>query len=151
MPTIPSDLLPAYHYWMTPGRVTVDKQVIWLTGCASGVGLHLTDAFLARGAQVLATDIDLDGMRHAARARGWDASRLLMRRLDVRDPGAWDALYSELIGAWARLDCLFNVAGVLHPGRLTEASGKDWIGNAATTLDAICGVTWLCGFCSASF
>ncbi len=116
---------PAYHYRHESGRVIVDKQVIWLTGCASGVGLHLTDAFLARGARVFATDIDLDGMRHAARARGWDAARLLMRRLDVRDAESWDTLYSELIGTWARLDCLFNVAGVIHPGRLADATGKD--------------------------
>jgi 3-oxoacyl-[acyl-carrier protein] reductase len=103
----------------------LQEQVIWLTGCASGVGLHLADQFLNRGARVFATDVNLDGMRHAARARGWDSERLLMRRLDVREPAAWDELYTELIGAWARLDMLFNVAGVIHPGRLAEAADRD--------------------------
>ena len=103
----------------------MQDQVVWLTGCASGVGLHLADVFLNQGARVLATDVNLDGVRHAARARGWDSARLLMRRLDVRDADAWDALYTELIGAWAQLDMLFNVAGAIHPGRLAEAVEQD--------------------------
>ena len=115
----------AYDSSMAKGSIIVNDKVVWLTGCASGVGLHLTDAFLARGARVFATDIDLDGMRHAARANGWDAGRLLMRRLDVSDRSAWDALYTELIGAWGRFDMLFNVAGVIRPGRLVEATEQD--------------------------
>lgn len=103
----------------------MEGRVVWMTGCASGVGLHLADAFLARGARVLATDIDLDGMRRAARANEWDTGRLLMRRLDVRDRAAWEALYTELIGAWGRFDLMLNVAGVIHPGRLTEAGDED--------------------------
>ncbi|MGD8423791.1 MAG: SDR family oxidoreductase [Gammaproteobacteria bacterium] len=103
----------------------MNGQVVWLTGCASGVGLHLADVFLARGARVVATDVDLDGLRHAARANNWDAGRVLLRRLDVRDRSAWDGLYTELMGAWGRLDLLFNVAGIIHPGRLAEAAEED--------------------------
>ncbi len=104
----------------------MDDTVVWLTGCASGVGLHLTDAFLARGARVFATDVDLEGMRKAARANDWDKGRLLMRRLDVTDRSAWEALYTELMGSWGRLDLLFNVAGVIHPGRLADATEADY-------------------------
>jgi len=104
----------------------MDDTVVWLTGCASGVGLHLADAFLARGARVFATDINLEGMRRAARANDWDSSRLLMRRLDVTDRAAWESLYTELIGSWGRLDLMFNVAGVIHPGRLADASEADY-------------------------
>jgi len=104
----------------------MDDTVVWLTGCASGVGLHLVDAFLARGARVFATDVDLDGMRRAARANDWDSARLLMRRLDVTDRSAWDALYTELVGAWGRLDLLFNVAGVIRPGGLVDATEADF-------------------------
>lgn len=104
----------------------MEDSVVWLTGCASGVGLHLADAFLARGARVFATDVDLEGMRKAARANDWHAGRLLMRRLDVRDRSAWEALYTELMGSWGRLDLMFNVAGVVHPGRLADASEDDY-------------------------
>ena len=103
----------------------MEGSVVWLTGCASGVGLHLADAFLARGARVLATDIELEGMRHAARAHDWDAGRLLMRRLDVREPSAWEALYTELMGVWGRFDLMFNVAGVIHPGLLADAGAEE--------------------------
>ena len=85
----------------------------------------LTDVFLNRGARVVATDIELDRLRRAARARDWPAERLLAKRLDVTDPMAWDAVYRELVARWERLDLLLNVAGVIRPVWLAEARPQD--------------------------
>jgi len=101
------------------------QQVVWITGSASGVGLHLTDVFLNRGARVVATDIDLEGLRRAARARDWPAERLLAKRLDVADPEAWETIYRELMSRWERLDLMLNVAGVIHPVWLAQARPQD--------------------------
>jgi 3-oxoacyl-[acyl-carrier protein] reductase len=103
----------------------IAQQVVWITGSASGVGLHLTDVFLSRGARVVATDIELDRLRRAARARDWPAERLLAKRLDVTDPVAWDAVYREVVARWERLDLLLNVAGVIRPVWLAEARPQD--------------------------
>jgi 3-oxoacyl-[acyl-carrier protein] reductase len=73
----------------------------------------------------VATDIELESLRRAARAREWPAERLLTKRLDVTDPMAWDAVYRELMVRWERLDLLLNVAGVIHPVWLAEARPQD--------------------------
>lgn len=101
------------------------QQVVWITGSASGVGLHLSDVFLNRGARVVATDVDLEGLRRAARARDWPSERLLAKRLDVTDPEAWETVYRELISRWERLDLMLNVAGVIHPVWLAQARARD--------------------------
>ena len=57
--------------------------IVWVTGAASGVGRHLTGAFLARGWRVLATDIDRAGLDAAQSEDRWIADRVRLRRLDV--------------------------------------------------------------------
>lgn len=105
--------------------IRIQDKVFWITGAASGVGMHLTDCLLRRGGRVMATDVNLEGLRHAARARGWPAERTLVRRQDVSDAEDWDAVLGELLAAWQRLDVLFNVAGLIHPGWLAEARVRD--------------------------
>jgi len=106
-------------------NIAIQDKVFWVTGGASGVGCHLTDCLLRRGARVMSTDIDLDSLGRAARARGWPEDRLLLRRQDVSDAEHWDASLCELILRWQRLDVLLNIAGIIHPGWLTETRVED--------------------------
>lgn len=103
----------------------MDRGVVWLTGCASGVGLHLAQVFGDLGWRVAATDIEGDALREVARERGWDADRVLIRRQDVRDVDQWERVYEELLGRWAQLDLLFNVAGYVRAGWLTRTPGEE--------------------------
>jgi len=96
------------------------SEVVWLTGCASGMGLHLADAFLRRGYRVVATDIDEVGLQTRARERNWPTDSLLLRALDVRDVRAWEALAEEVAQHWGRLDILVNNAGYIRPGFLKD-------------------------------
>lgn len=100
-------------------------QVVWLTGCASGMGLHLADAFLRRGYRVVATDIDEVGLQARARERNWPVDSLLLRALDVRDVRAWEALAEEVAQHWGRLDILVNNAGYIRPGFLKETGADE--------------------------
>lgn len=102
-----------------------DSQVVWITGCASGMGLHLAGAFLGRGYRVVATDIDEVGLQARARERHWPADRVMLRVLDVRDACAWEALDKEVARHWGRLDILINNAGYIRPGFLKETSADE--------------------------
>ncbi len=106
-------------------NMPISEQVFWVTGAASGVGTHLSDCLLRRGARVMATDVNLDGLRRAARGRDWPTERVLLRRHDVSDAEAWDSGLRELLLRWQRLDVLMNVAGMIHPGWLVEAAVSD--------------------------
>jgi NAD(P)-dependent dehydrogenase (short-subunit alcohol dehydrogenase family) len=96
-----------------------------LTGCASGIGRHLTGVLAAQGHQVIATDIDHEGLADAATAEGWAEPSIVTRTLDVRDPQAWTSLVEEIVDRWGHLDVLMNIAGVLTPGYVHETTTED--------------------------
>jgi 3-oxoacyl-[acyl-carrier protein] reductase len=99
-------------------------SVVLVTGSASGIGRAVTTRLYAAGHAVVATDVNAEGLRAAA--RGWsDAARVLLRPLDVRDPGAWRAAIDEVVARFGHLDTLVNVAGVLVPIWAHEAADRD--------------------------
>lgn len=96
------------------------NEVIWLTGCASGVGLHLADAFLRRGYRVVATDINIDELEQQALSLEWNRDRALIKKLDITRKAEWQSVYEAVIKQWGRLDRLLNIAGYLKPGYIHQ-------------------------------
>jgi len=102
-----------------------------LTGCASGMGRHLTAVLLRQGHRVLATDVNAGGMRAAADADGWEVlaaqhgGALLQRALDVTARGQWEEAMAAVDAAWGGLDVCFNIAGYLMPKSIQDASARD--------------------------
>lgn len=101
------------------------NEVIWLTGCASGVGLHLTKAFLARNYRVVATDINVEALKQHAQHYQWNSDQVLLAKLDVTILDDWQSVFDETIQRWNRLDRLFNIAGYLKPGYVHETNIKE--------------------------
>ena len=87
-----------------------------VTAAAQGIGRAAAELFAREGADVIATDRDLD---EAARA-GLAGSR--SERLDVTDAAAIDAFALRA----GPIDVLFNCAGFVHHGTILDASEKDW-------------------------
>ena len=91
-----------------------NKKVL-ITGSAQGIGLASVKAFLAAGAEVIATDRDpeplkaMDGLRAFA--------------LDVTSPADIAAI-SEQVGG---VDVLFNCAGYVHAGNILECEEEAWL------------------------
>ncbi len=92
------------------------SDVFLLTGCASGIGRHLTRALSNLGHQIVATDINENGLAEAAKQDGWSDAKVLRRKLDVRDPSDWARTLEATIAAYGKLDVLLNIAGYLLPG-----------------------------------
>ncbi len=93
------------------GRLAGKKCLI--TAAAQGIGRASAEAFLAEGAELIATDLAEDKLA------GLECET---RRLDVTDRAAIEALAKEL-GA---LDVLFNCAGFVHHGTILECDEKAW-------------------------
>ncbi len=87
------------------------------TAAAQGIGRAVTLAFAAEGAQVIATDVNLEHLKPLGEVSG-----ITVRALDVTDLTAITKLAVE-IGA---LDVLFNCAGFVHHGTILDCSEKDW-------------------------
>jgi 3-oxoacyl-[acyl-carrier protein] reductase len=100
-------------------------QRFFITGCASGIGRHAADVLLAAGHTVFATDIRLEPLRDFAAARGWPPGRAHCRGLDVRDPAAWDAVFTEATRVMGAVDVLLNVAGYLRPAYALDCDPAD--------------------------
>lgn len=99
------------------------SDVFLLTGCASGIGRHLTRALSNLGHQVLATDVNEEGLSTAAKADGWSDALVHRRRLDVRDGADWQRALDQALADFGRLDVLMNIAGYLLPGWSWELDG----------------------------
>ncbi len=97
------------------GRLQGKRALI--TAAAQGIGRASAEAFMREGAEVIATDVNLEKL---GELRG--AGTIEIRRLDVTDAAAVAALPGE-IGA---LDVLFNVAGIVHSGTILEAKESEW-------------------------
>jgi NAD(P)-dependent dehydrogenase (short-subunit alcohol dehydrogenase family) len=83
---------------------------VLVTGGVGGLGGALTEAFRARGDEVLTADI----------ADGADV------RLDVRSDDDWAAARARVEEQWGGLDVLVNNAGVAGGGRVDVAGLDEW-------------------------
>ncbi|MGD1879897.1 MAG: SDR family oxidoreductase [Kiloniellaceae bacterium] len=88
-----------------------------VTASAQGIGRATALAFAAEGAEVMATDINLDRLEELSGTPG-----ISVRRLDVMDPQAVNALAAEM----PPLDVLCNVAGYVHNGTILDCPEEDW-------------------------
>jgi 2-keto-3-deoxy-L-fuconate dehydrogenase len=88
-------------------------KTVLITAAGQGIGLATAERFAAEGARVIATDIRIESL---------EGKPFEVRKLDVRDSDAVNALAQEL-GA---IDALFNCAGFVHAGSILEATEADW-------------------------
>lgn len=94
------------------GRLTGKRAVV--TAAGQGIGRAIAAAFLAEGAEVLATDLDagkLEGLRGAQAAS-----------LDVRS----DAAVAEFAKGAGPVDVLVNAAGFVHHGTILDCTDAEW-------------------------
>ncbi len=97
-----------------------------VTGAASGIGLAVSEAFVAEGMRVVMADIDGDGLRaHTERlaAAGADVQPVVA---DVRDPEAVDQVGRAVIDHFGVLHVAVNNAGVVGGGNSWEISLEEW-------------------------
>ena len=85
------------------------KRVI-VSGGASGFGRAISQSFAARGAQVMVTDIDIEGADEVA--SGLEGA--LAFRLDVTDEDAHVELANLMADTWGGIDIVAANAGFAH-------------------------------------
>lgn len=97
---------------------------VLITGSASGLGLALVHEYVARGAQVLATDVyaepssELDPIV--------DGERVVYQKLNVTSEDDWDAAQQWISSTWGGLDVLVNNAGIAKSGRIERVPLDEW-------------------------
>ena len=98
-------------------------KIAVVTGGASGIGEACVRLFVAEGAEVVLTDLNVEQGQALASSLGGKASFL---RQDVSDPQSWDALAAHLAERGAGLDVLVNNAAVLLKANIEQESLEQW-------------------------
>jgi 2-hydroxycyclohexanecarboxyl-CoA dehydrogenase len=96
---------------------------VLITGAGSGIGAATAEACAARGATVLAVDIDAEAAQATADRLGGAAAAY---PVDVADGRAVAELAARVTGEHGPLDVLVNNAGVGMSGRFLDMSPDDW-------------------------
>src|SRR5581483_10016686 len=83
------------------------------TGAAGGVGAAAVRQLAGRGANVLAVDLDGDGLERArSTADGSESSEVVTQVADVGDEDAVRSYVEDAARRFGGLDGVFNIAGI---------------------------------------
>ena len=114
-----------------------EMRVALVTGAAGDIGRDTAIALAARGASIVAADVDDAGVERtveAVRGGGHDATG---RHLDVTDSGQ---VRDVVANAERGIDILVNCAGTLRPTRVADIPEPEWDSIVAVNLKG----TFLC-------
>ena len=103
----------------------IKNKTAFVTGAASGIGLALSKALLARGAKVMMADIDAEGLNAAqASLNRSDDTNIIV--CDVADAASVQAAAKATIESFGKIHLVFNNAGVSIAGRPGKFNLDDW-------------------------
>ncbi len=100
-------------------------QTFFLTGCASGMGRHMTTVFVRQGHRVVATDIAGERLEKAAEEEGWQPSQVRLFQMDVTRYEEWEEVFNKAVKEWGTIDVTINFAGLLLSSWATETPLKE--------------------------
>jgi NAD(P)-dependent dehydrogenase (short-subunit alcohol dehydrogenase family) len=104
----------------------VDGKVAVVTGAGSGIGMAIARRLAAEGVRVVVTDIEGDRVASLAadlRAQGHEVE---WTALDVRDPGAVEAVGHLCTERFGALHIAVNNAGIVNGGKSWELTIEEW-------------------------
>jgi 3-oxoacyl-[acyl-carrier protein] reductase len=115
-------------------------RVSFVTGASRGIGFAIAEALLREGDRVAITGTSSDSVQHAAReleARVKDSGRIAAIACDVRDAGAVEAGFREVVSRFGGVDVLVNNAGVGVGAPIAELSSDEWDRIIGTNLTGV--------------
>jgi dehydrogenase/reductase SDR family protein 7B len=96
------------------------NKVVWITGASSGIGEALVYAFIDKGARVIASSNDLNGLERVRTTCGVKSEMLSCVPFDLSDTSGIAELVAEQIKNYGRIDYLLNIGGISQRARIDE-------------------------------
>src|SRR5215510_11459903 len=123
-----------------PGRV--EGKVALVTGGASGIGRATALTFAREGAKLVIADMNEEGAQQTVHMITEKGGEAIFVRTDVSKAVEVQALISQAVATYGRLDCAHNNAGISGGGRALTAdySEDTWHQVIAVNLTGV----WLC-------
>jgi 3-oxoacyl-[acyl-carrier protein] reductase len=105
--------------------IELKDRVCLITGAGRGIGRSVAEGFAARGAIVVATDIEPPADDDVALPLAWD----------VGDPERAKPVIERVVAEYGRLDAFVANAGVYPPHDWNELTFEDWRYQVSVNLD----------------
>lgn len=103
---------------------TRSPSLACVTGAASGIGRSLTLQLVEDGWQVMASDVDQNGLEETLELAS-DPERVKTAQVDVSDEAAVRAYAQRIVAEHGAPDLLINNAGIALSGRVWEMTSDD--------------------------
>lgn len=114
-----------------------DGKIALVTGGATGIGFGTAQAFARSGATVVIAGRRAERGAQAVESIRSEGGKALFIQADVAQEEQVEALMSQIMERFGRLDCAFNNAGVLNMKPLTDYTLAEWNNLIATNLTGI--------------
>jgi NAD(P)-dependent dehydrogenase (short-subunit alcohol dehydrogenase family) len=125
----------------------LEGKVTLVTGGASGIGRATALACAKEGAKLIIADLQEEGGQHMVHLITEHGGEAIFVQTDVTQATAVEALISQAVARYGRLDCAHNNAGILgrgiageHRALTAEYPDERWHQVLATNLTGV----WLC-------
>jgi 2-keto-3-deoxy-L-fuconate dehydrogenase len=93
-------------------------KVALVTAAGQGIGRAIAEAFVAEGATVIATDVDVKKLKGLKKAT--------VAKLDARSTADVNALVKEMSKKLGPIDVLVNAAGYVHHNTVLTSTDQEW-------------------------
>jgi len=107
--------------------ISIQNQVVLLTGASSGIGTACAKVFAGAGAKLILAARRLERLQQLAETLHATSREIHLLQMDVRDRAVVESAISALPPAWSNIDILINNAGLsrgLH--KLYKGDIQDW-------------------------
>ncbi len=108
------------------GLAELEGRAAVVTGAASGIGLAVTEAFVAAGMRVLMTDLDEARLASHSERLADGGAEVRAQVVDVTDPDAVERAADAAVEQFGKLHVAVNNAGIVVQGNSWELPLSEW-------------------------
>ncbi len=105
---------------------SISGKTVFITGAASGLGIEMARSFAARGANVMMSDINGDGLDQAAAKLRQSYGGVATVECDVADYNSMQKAADATIAHFGKVHMVINNAGVGSGGQTGSIPISDW-------------------------
>lgn len=114
-----------------------ENKTVLVTGAAGGIGSVTAQQFALEGAQVVATDINMEKLQETFKEDIANGLKIETIHQDVTIKKDWEELVDDIVARHGHLDILFNNAGGGEFASCEDTSEERWRWVNAMNVDSV--------------